>query len=166
MTTQSAKKSLFADIRLCVGCFACEVACKQEHNLPVGERWIRITKVGPLKIEGKLVMHFLPMHCRHCGRPPCIDVCPTGAISKRPDGIVLFNSEACIGCKACIEICPFHAPQYSPEKDIVRACNLCIERVDRGLEPSCVQNCPTGALYFGDAAGFASQMRKRTNPHN
>lgn len=129
--------------------------------MPVGERWIRVVKVGPKRAGGKLIMHFVPVYCRHCGRPPCIDACPVGAISKRSDGIVLFNEELCIGCKVCIEACPFGAPQYNSERDIVEACNLCVERVDQGLEPSCVQNCPTGALYFEDTAVFTQQIQKR-----
>jgi Fe-S-cluster-containing dehydrogenase component len=79
-----------------------------------------------------------------------LNACPVAAISKRSDGIVLFSEELCIGCKACVEACPFGAPQYSSEKDIVRACTLCVERIDQGLKPSCVHHCPTNALYLGD----------------
>jgi DMSO reductase iron-sulfur subunit len=161
MGNKNIKKSLLLDVDLCVGCFACEVACKQEHNLPVGRRWIRVVKVGPKKVGGKLFMHFVPVHCRHCGKPPCIDVCPVGAISKRSDGIVLSNEELCIGCKICMEACPFGALQYNPEKEVIEACNLCVERVDKGLEPICVQNCPTGALRFGDTTEFVLQRQKR-----
>jgi len=152
------RKSLLFNADECIGCFACEVACKQEHNIPAGEHWIRIFKVGPTKVGGKLTMHFSAIHCMHCGKPSCLDACTVGAISQRSDGIVLFNQELCIGCKACIEACPFGAPQYNSEEDIVRACNLCVERVDSGLKPCCVHHCPTNALYFGDCNVFASKM--------
>ena len=161
MLNKDVKKSLLTHLDLCVGCFACEVACKQEHNLPIGMCWIKVVRVGPKKIGGRLFMHFAPVHCRHCGKPPCMEVCPVGAISKRSDGIVLFSDKLCIGCKICIEACPFGALQYNAEKEAVEACNLCVERVDQGLQPICAQNCPTGALRFGDTADFVLHRRNR-----
>ena len=141
-----ANKSLLVDIDLCVGCFACVVACKQEHNLPSGVQRIRIVQEGPMKVDSKLTMRFVPIYCQHCESPPCIESCPVGAISKRLDGIVLFDKRLCNGCKSCIEVCPFKAIQYDPEKNIADACDLCIERIKEGLEPSCVLVCPTGSL--------------------
>jgi len=161
MKNNNIRLSLFLDADLCIGCFACEIACKQEHNLPVGRRWIKVFKLGPKKVGGKLYMQFVPVHCRHCGKPACMETCPVGAISKRSDGIVLFNEERCIGCKMCLEVCPFGALQYNPEKEVVEGCNLCVERVDRGLRPICVQNCPTGALGFGDINNFLLERHKR-----
>jgi len=155
------KKALLFNPDECLGCFACEVACKQEHGLQAGEHWIRIFKEGPIKTGRKWALKFISRRCRHCGRPACQEACPVGAISKRSDGIVLFSEELCIGCKDCIEVCPFGAPQYNVEKDIVRACNLCVERIDRGLKPSCVHHCPTKALSFGDCNSYATPPRKR-----
>lgn len=155
------KMKLLAAKDLCIGCFACETACKQEHNLPVGPRWMKVIQVGPTEISTKLVMDFIPMHCRHCENPPCMGACPVDAISKRSDGIVIFNEELCIACNQCIEACPFGAPQYNPEKKVVQACTLCYERVDQGLLPSCVQNCPTQALIFGDPNAFSGILREK-----
>lgn len=143
------RKTLLFDARECIGCFTCQVACKQEHDLPEGEDWMRISKIGPAKKGGRLTMTFAARRCRHCGRPPCRDACPAGAISRRADGIVLFNEELCIGCQACMEACPFGAPQYNAEKNVVRACNFCAERIDQGRQPSCVHHCPTKALRVG-----------------
>jgi len=155
------KVTLLADIDLCTGCFACEVACKLEHNLPVGPRWMKVVQVGPKEVCGKLVMDFVPMHCRHCEDPPCMETCPVDAISKRNDGVVIFNEDLCIGCNECIEACPFGAPQYDPEKKVVQACNLCYERLDLGKLPACVQNCPTQALIFGDPYALSGRRRER-----
>lgn len=152
------KKSLLFDADECIGCFACEVACKQEHNIPAGENWIRISKVGPTKVGGKLTMSFAAVRCRHCGKPACLAACPVKAISKRSDGVVLFHEELCTGCKACIEACLFGAPQYNSEKDVVEACNLCVDRIDKGLKPSCVHHCPTKALYFGECNAFTPKV--------
>ena len=135
---------------LCLGCQACEIACKQEHDIPVGPRWTRIITLGPEEKAGKIRLSFEQTRCMHCGHPPCIAACPVDAISKREDGIVLINEELCIGCSACIEACPFGAPQYNPRKDKVEKCNLCAHRIDRGIEPACVHTCPTGALVFGE----------------
>jgi len=155
------KMKILVDIDLCVGCFACEVACKQEHNLPQGPKLMKVVQVGPKEIGGKLVMDFVPMHCRHCENPPCIEACPVDAISKRNDGIVLFDENLCIGCGECIEVCPFGAPQYNPEKQIMQACDLCHERIDQGLLPICVQNCPTDALVFGDPNSLSERVRQK-----
>lgn len=145
----------------CIGCFSCEVACKQEHRIPADEHWIRILKVGPMRIGEKLTMRYVAARCMHCGKPACMAVCPVGAISKRSDGIVLFSEALCTGCRACMEACPFGAPQYNSEKNVVRVCNLCIERVDKGSMPSCVHHCPTGALYFGKVNAFSATLVER-----
>lgn len=151
--------TLLTDIDLCIGCFACEAACKQEHPLPKSVKWMKVVQAGPVERGGKLYMDFVPMHCRHCGNPPCIKVCPVNGIVKRDDGIVIYDQEVCIGCQACVEACPFGAAQYNPEVDRVQACTLCYERVDQGLLPACVQNCPTQALIFGPP-GILSERRR------
>jgi Fe-S-cluster-containing dehydrogenase component len=155
------KVAFLNDIDLCIGCFACETACKQEHNLPVGTKWMHVVRVGPVEINGRLVMDFVPMHCRHCENPPCMQACPVDAISKRADGIVLYDEKTCIGCKNCIEACPFGAAQYNPDVQRAQACNLCYERVDQGLLPACVQNCPTQALIFGAPENYTKQRREK-----
>ena len=155
------KYSLLAQRDLCLGCQACEIACKQEHDIPVGPRWMHVITIGPDEVGGKLRLSFNQMRCMHCGEPPCIEACPVDAITKRIDGIVLINQELCIGCKACIEACPFGAPQYNPEKNVVEQCNLCVHRVDKGLKPACVLTCPTGALLFGDTSEVTEEVRTR-----
>ena len=165
-----SRKALLVDIDLCYGCFACEVACKQEHELPVGPRFIRVHRIGPKKVDGKLVMDFYPMHCMHCAKPACIEACPVDAITQRSDGIVLISGEMCTGCMACIEACPFGAPQFNPASGLVEKCDLCVERVEQGKLPACVHHCPTGAIQFGDPNEFAAGKQKaaaqRGTTHN
>ena len=151
--------SLMVDNEMCIGCQACEIACKQENNLPVGPRWIRALAVGPKEIGGELKMSFAVVRCHHCANPPCMEVCPTDAIEQRADGIVLIKPELCIGCEACIEACPFGAPQLNPEGNIVEKCTLCVHRIDQGLAPACFLACPPGAISFGDTNTIIESKR-------
>ncbi len=153
--------SILHNTELCVGCQACEIACKQENNITVGPRWIRIIQVGPKEVGGKLRMDFVMVQCRHCTRPACRDACPVDAITRRADGIVLIDAELCIGCDQCIEACPFGAPQLNPETNLVEMCTLCVHRIDNGLEPACVQACPYDALRFGDMNSLIQEKREK-----
>jgi Fe-S-cluster-containing dehydrogenase component len=147
--------SLIHNAHLCVGCQAFEVACKQEHDLPVGPRWIRVLQAGPKEASGKLVMRFIAVCCMHCGGPVCAEACPVGAISRDISGRVFIHSDLCIGCKECAEACPRGAPQMNPQTNIMEICTLCDHRTDLGLKPACVEACPCGALYFGDMNGLS-----------
>ena len=142
------KKLLLIDIDQCVRCHACELACKQENNLNVGPRWIQVATIGPRKVNKALHMDFVPLLCLHCDDPPCAHFCPTGAIIKRGDGVVLIDKSACNGCKLCIIGCPYGAIYWDEELGVAGKCNLCADRIDYGLEPSCVQHCIGGALQF------------------
>jgi Fe-S-cluster-containing dehydrogenase component len=144
--------ALIVDTKDCVGCYACEVACKQEHNLPAGPRWIRVFPVSPKEIEGKLQLRYVVTHCVHCSQPLCKEVCPVNAISKRDDGIVLVDEELCTGCRECIEACPLGVMQFDEDKGLAEKCDLCVERIDMGLEPACVAACPSHCIYFGDVS--------------
>ena len=152
--------ALLVDEKRCVGCQTCEVACKQENSLPVGPKWMAV--ISRIKeVDGKLVMSFSLIRCRHCANPPCIPACPTNAITTRTDGIVLIHQELCDGCMACIEACPFGAPQFNPEKNTVEMCTLCVHRIEKALKPACVQHCPSEALHFGDINELAQVIRER-----
>jgi len=141
--------AMVIDDEACWGCNACEVACKQENNPPEGSRWIRVRSKGVQKIDGKLKLTYSPAHCYQCSRPPCKDACPVKAIDQRQDGIVLVNPEICIGCKACIEACPFGVMQVNPITGVAEKCHLCYHRIDRGEKPACVDVCIGRCIHFG-----------------
>lgn len=123
----------------CVGCHACEVACKQQHDLPPGADLIRILEKIP---------RFEPLYCRHCVRPPCLEACPTQAIFQEK-GAVLLDPQKCIGCKACIEACPFNAMGFDLHREVAVKCDMCLkERVLQGEKPACATVCPARCIEF------------------
>ncbi len=141
---ESKKKGRFflkIDEEMCWGCDACELACKQENNLPAGSRWIRIRTKGVESLDGKLKLTYYPVYCIQCSQPQCKEACPVNAIYRRPDGIVIIDQDICTGCKACIDACPFGVMFFNPEKGIAGKCNLCYHRIDRGKKPACVDVC-------------------------
>ncbi|MEM2703403.1 MAG: 4Fe-4S dicluster domain-containing protein [Candidatus Bathyarchaeia archaeon] len=150
---------IYVDIKRCIGCHSCELACKQENGIPVGPKRIEVIEKGPYKKGGRLAIDYIPVMCKHCGDPPCAKICPTNAITKREDGIVLIDPELCIGCKACIERCPFAAISFNHERNIAEKCTLCAHRVEKGLLPACVMHCPADALHFGDVHKVTSYIK-------
>jgi len=152
---------LYFNCKRCLGCFGCEVACKMEHQRSAGPKWIQVITVGPEEIDNRLVMELIPMNCRHCENPPCMAVCPIkGAIYKRRDGIVLLNSRFCIGCRLCIQVCPFGAMQFNDIRGVVEKCDLCVDRIDQGLEPFCAQSCFGKCIEFKEAAKLSQDKRE------
>lgn len=146
---------LVIDQERCIGCEACTVACIKENN-PTAGPWIHVKTIGgeqkdtPSGRYPNLQMDFLPHLCMHCIRPPCVEVCPTNALWKREDGVVVLDNEKCDDCQECIGACPYGSILYSPEKGLVEKCDLCDHRIDQGLEPFCVVCCEGQAMYFGD----------------
>jgi len=154
-------QTLFVDITRCIGCFSCEVACKLEHDLPVGPRLIQVMQIGPHKVGEDLKTYYLPIGCFHCGNAPCIEACPKNAIERRSDGIVHIVADKCIGCRLCIEACPFAAPQLDTRSGKVIKCDYCKDRVDKGLWPACATKCTMKAMYFGDINEISTVIRER-----
>ena len=146
------KVTLMVFSKDCMGCHACEVACKQEHGLGVGPRFIKVIENAPF---------YIPVYCHHCARPPCGEVCPDGAITRNERGIVLVDHDVCVGCKACIEACPFGAMQFDEEREVALMCDLCYERLENNQEPACSQACPTGCITWGDMATISQEIERR-----
>jgi Fe-S-cluster-containing dehydrogenase component/formate-dependent nitrite reductase membrane component NrfD len=137
------------DNRACIGCHACSTACKSENAVPLGvsRTWVKTTETGTFPNTQR---HFQVTRCNHCENPPCVRICPTAAMFQRDDGIVEFDKDACIGCKACMQACPYDAIYIDPETDTAAKCHFCAHRVDLALEPACAVVCPTHAILAGD----------------
>lgn len=146
------------DIRVCVGCNACVIACKTENDLPSGayRDWIRTETRGRFPA---LRMEIRSERCNHCDRPPCTGVCPTGSSHVNVGRTVQVNHSKCSGCKACIAACPYDA-RYVHPKGYVDKCTFCMHRVLAGRLPACVEQCPTKALTFGDLSDPGSDLSK------
>lgn len=168
------------DLKTCIACHACVAACKAENGTPPGVFWARVLE----REEGKYPTArriVIPVLCNHCQDPPCLRACPSGATTKRADGIVLVNQDKCVGCKACITACPYDTrffiekisgyfgKELAPyervsyrkhQRGVVGKCNFCVDRIDKGLEPSCVQACPTNCRHFGDLDNPESEVSR------
>jgi len=130
----------------CIQCHGCQVACKSWRGVALGVKWRRVENIW----EGaypKVTCKSVSVSCMHCLEPACIEACPEGAISKRPeDGIVVVDREACIACGSCLDACPFEVPQFG-EDDAMQKCDMCVgERTSETEAPPCVATCPTEAL--------------------
>jgi Fe-S-cluster-containing dehydrogenase component/formate-dependent nitrite reductase membrane component NrfD len=145
------------DNRKCIGCHACTVACKAEHEVPVGvnRTWVKYIEKGTFPDTRRL---FSVMRCNHCADAPCVEICPVTALFTRKDGIVDFDDRRCIGCKACTQACPYDAIYMHPDDHTSAKCNYCTHRVDIGLEPACVNVCPEHAIISGDMDNPSSEI--------
>lgn len=155
------QKNLIIDIEYCTGCHACEIACKQENNLPAGYNWINVLQVGPRMVGNRLRMDYVPMRCKHCAKAPCIEACPEKAITKRSDGIVVIDHKLCIGCMSCAEACPFGVIALDPEKQVASMCNLCMQLTANGQDPACVHHCPSKCIYYGETNEILKNLREK-----
>ena len=143
----------------CIGCHACTVACKEEHQVPVGvfRTWVKHIEKGEFPHTSR---HFGVMRCNHCDDAPCTEICPTSALYRRADGIVDFDNRRCIGCKACMQACPYDALYIDPNNNTAAKCNFCAHRVEMNLEPACVIVCPTQAILAGDLDNPGSKVSR------
>lgn len=162
--------TMLIDLRRCDGCLKCEVACRNEHNIPEGQKWMKVFTLTAAS-GGTF---FLPRPCMHCENPPCVKVCPVNATFRTEDGLVLIDENRCIGCRYCMAACPYDVrvfnwqspdPPEPPEalspdpihghlehrRGVVEKCMFCAHRLKEGRLPACVEGCPMLAIYFGDA---------------
>lgn len=176
------------DTRKCIGCGRCVMACKLENNVPLKpeynrtwvERYVvtedeetfvdspdggidgfaaehQITKYQNLDIRKAF---FVPKLCNQCDKPPCVRVCPVGATYMTKDGVILIDKKLCIGCRYCVQACPYRARFINPEEGVAEKCTWCYHRITKGLLPACVEVCPVGARIFGDMRDPESTVRQ------
>ncbi len=151
---------MLIDLRRCIGCQACTVACKAEADVPMGvaRSWVEYVEKGLYPNAGRT---FLPRLCNHCSEPHCVRVCPTGATYERPqDGLIVIDQGVCIGCLYCAHACPYDMRFLNPVTRFADKCDMCIHRVSKGLVPSCVNTCQGRARIFGDVNDPNSEIHK------
>jgi len=145
------------DNRMCIGCHACTVACKSEHDVPIGVNRTHVKYIEKGEFP-KSTREFSVHRCNHCADAPCVEICPTTALYTRADGIVDFDNDRCIGCKSCMQACPYDALYIDPETNTAAKCNYCAHKIDGGYEPACVIVCPVEAIISGDLDDSKSKI--------
>ena len=169
------KWAMVMDLRRCVGCQACVIACKSENKVPLGgfRTTVRVLETGHMepRHDGIVITEdgnyapnvkksMLPTMCNHCDNPPCVVSCPVKATYKRQDGLVLVDYDACIGCGLCVEACPYGNRFFNTVQETADKCTLCVHRLERGLAPACATSCVGRARVFGDLLDRKSEVSK------
>jgi anaerobic dimethyl sulfoxide reductase subunit B (iron-sulfur subunit) len=160
----SIRFGFYLDSSSCTGCKACQIACKDKNDLPVGVLWRKVVEVqgGEWFPRGaawrtSAFTYFISSACMHCELPICVEVCPTQALHQRSDGIVLINTQRCMGCRYCEMVCPYKAPQFDPAQGVVTKCDFCFDLLETGKSPACVSACQMRVLHFGDIDDLRNQ---------
>ena len=164
------QKTFIFDATRCIDCRACMVACSAENNIEMNKTRIWVAGVGVIGEYPNLERASMVYHCMHCAAPDCLSACPVGAYTKRDDGPVLYNSKKCIGCRYCMNACPFGVPHFDFDKGLftgafIDKCTMCPQRIDIGLDPACVATCPTDALVFGERTDLLTEAHARIAAH-
>jgi tetrathionate reductase subunit B len=166
---------LVIDIEKCIGCGICVRACKAENHVPLDPEyfrtWVERYLVSAEDLEHPVVespnggfdgfpevasadamskTFFVPKLCNHCTNSPCVQACPVGATFDSPDGVVLVDTQRCLGCRYCVQACPYGCRFINPRTQTAEKCSLCYHRITKGLKAACVETCPTGARLIGD----------------
>ena len=176
------------DIEKCIGCGKCAKWCKIENDVPQEpfffRTWVEqytIENDGSVSIkspnggidgfkqdvrdEDVFKSFFVPKMCNHCSKSPCVQVCPVGATFESPEGVVLVDEKYCIGCRYCVQACPYGCRFIHPEKKVASKCTLCYHRLKKGMDPVCIEVCPTGARMYGNLRDRNSEIVKFLKEH-
>jgi formate dehydrogenase iron-sulfur subunit len=154
-------KAMLIDITKCIGCRACEQACKEVHHFPTDHE--PALSATALTVVEERNDKFVRRLCMHCQDPACVSVCPVGALKKTAFGPVVYDGKKCIGCRYCMLGCPYSVPRYqwSSLKPYVKKCDMCAERLMAGKPTACSEACPVGATIFGDRDELLAEAQKR-----
>lgn len=151
--------AFYVDQRNCTGCKACQTACNDKHDLPVGVKWRRVAEYAGGSTEqneadgtfrADVFSYYTSISCNHCQDPICVEVCPSKAMHKGKNGIVSIDADLCIGCRYCEMACPYSAPQFNAAKGVMTKCDFCADFLAQGRTPACVAACPSRVLDFGE----------------
>src|SRR3990172_8150545 len=154
--------SLVLDINRCIRCHKCEVDCKLENLVPEGVRLLRMVGVGPEELDGELRTFNVRASCSQCHLPACVSTCPTGALRKSPEGVVIQDEALCVGCRICELVClNLGTLGYDRVTKQMLKCDFCIERLKDGLLPACVEGCPMGALVIKKGEDLLSFIKEK-----
>lgn len=161
-------KAILTDTTKCIGCNECVLACKRQNDLEperprrwtLGDglsarNWCSVVSVGDER--------FVRKQCRHCLEPACVSVCPVGALTRSPEGAVIYDASRCMGCRYCMMSCPYGIPRYDWDhfNPYIRKCTLCYERTSAGGQPACTEACPTQATIFGERDELLAEAKRR-----
>jgi len=168
--TEIKQKAFIFDATRYIDCRACMVACSVENKIAMDKTRIWVAGLGVIGQFPDLKRGTMVYHCMHCNAPDCLSACPVGAYTKREDGPVIYDAKKCIGCRYCMNACPFGVPHFDYDKGLIDGafidkCTLCTQRIDIGLEPACVATCPTDALTFGERSDLLKQAHGRIQAH-
>lgn len=150
--------AFYVEQKHCTGCSACQIACKDKQNLSQGQnfRQVHAYEGGDFTVTGNVVHHtvyayWISVSCNHCIDAPCVTICPSGAMQKRTeDGIVLIDQKRCIGCRRCLAVCPYQAPQFDAADHKMKKCDFCQDLLHEDKAPACVSACPMRVLGYGE----------------
>lgn len=160
--------AFYIDTSMCIACKTCAIACKDKSNLPVGINWRRVHQYGggswiphamrpDLVVANNVFAYSMSVSCMHCENPACVASCPTQAMTKRADGVVLVNQDQCVGCRYCEWACPYGAPQFDQAKGVITKCNFCEDLLAQRQNPACVDACVMRAIDFGELSDLRAK---------